>query len=482
MKRKTKGHFKNLGATAALACAATALNAADVSTNSVATPAAPAANSVPPLETSSQVQPQNWNFHAQSTVIVQGYPGFSAQYSGPNSLPSGGETRESISVDLMGGLRLWRGAEAHVDGLMWQGFGVANTLGVEGFPSGEAFRIGTDVPNGSISRLFIRQTIGFGGEQETVPDDALDLAGTRDISRLTITVGRYSAKDIFDNNAYANDARTQFMNWGLGANEAWDYPADSIGFTTGLSLELNQPKWTLRYGFFQVPAEQNGLTWEDKFLLWPYNNSPADGPFLETWAMVSEFERRYSLDEHPGTIRFLAFLNRANMAEYSQAAAILQAGGPDADWQATRSYRLKYGFGLNWEQEIASNVGVFSRLGWNDDQEEGYMFSDVGYAGSVGLSISGAIWHRPDDTYGLAGVMNGISKHAQEFFQYGGTGILAGDGNLNYGLEKIVETYYDFKIYKNLHGAGDYQFVDNPAFNRARGPVSFISGRLHWEF
>jgi high affinity Mn2+ porin len=155
---------------------------------------------------------QNWNFHVQNTDIVQGYPGFSSQYSGPNSLPSGGETRESVSLDLMAGVRLWPGAEAHVDGMMWQGFGFHNTLGVEGFPNGEAFRLGTGDPNGAITRLFIRQTIGLGGRQEDVPDDELTLAGKQDTSRITITIGRFSAKDIFDNNAYANDPRTQFMN------------------------------------------------------------------------------------------------------------------------------------------------------------------------------------------------------------------------------------------------------------------------------
>lgn len=471
-----------MGVAAGLACTAATLMAAEASTNSATSfpPMTNQMNSV--IGTSTAGQKQNWNFHAQSTFIVQGYPGFPAQYSGPNSLPSGGETRETVSLDLMAGVRLWPGAEAHMDGLMWQGFGVANTLGVEGFPSGEAFRIGTDVPNGSITRLFIRQTIGLGGPQETVQDDDLNLAGAKDISRLTITLGRLSAKDIFDNNAYANDARTQFMNWGLGANEAWDYPADSIGFTTGIALELNQPKWTLRYGFFQVPAIQNGLTSEDRFLLWPYNNSPLSGPVFEAWAMVTELERRYAIGGHPGTIRFLAYLNRADMAKYSAATAILQAGGPGADWETARTYNFKYGFGLNWEQEVMKDVGVFSRLGWNDDQEEGWMFSDVGHSASLGLSINGESWHRPDDTVGLAGVVNGISKVEQEFLQAGGTGILAGDGNLNYGWEKIVETYYDFKICGNLHGAVDYQFINAPAFNRARGPVSVLAARLHWEF
>jgi high affinity Mn2+ porin len=454
---------------AALVGASTAWAAADVSTNSLSTLSQP-----PPSR-------QNWNFHVQNTDIVQGYPGFSSLSSGPNSLPSGGETRETVSLDLMAGLRLWPGAEAHVDGLMWQGFGAGNALGVEGFPNGEAFRLGTDVPNGSIVRLFLRQTIGFGGAQEDVSDDDFDLAGPEDISRLTITLGRFSAKDIFDNNAYANDPRTQFMNWGLMANEGWDYPADAIGYTTGIALELNQPRWTLRYGFFQAPRIQNGLTAEDKFLTWPYN-SAGDGPFFKAWAMVMELERRYTIRDHAGTIRLLAFLNQADMADYSAATAILKAEGPGADFETARSYHFKYGFGLNWEQEAAKDVGVFSRLGWNDDREEGWMFSDVGYSGSVGLSLNGDLWHRLGDTFGLAALANGISQPAREFFAAGGTGILAGDGDLNYGWEKTIETYYDFQIWKNIHGALDYQFITNPAYNRDRGPVSVFAGRLHWEF
>lgn len=458
-------------APAVLTCAAPA--AAQLSTN---------APSTATLEPSSAGAPQRWNWHVQNTDIVEGYPGFSAPYSGQNSLPAGGETRETVSLDLLAGVRLWSGAEAHVDGLMWQGFGFHDTLGMEGFPNGEAFRLGTDVPNGAITRLFVRQTIGLGGEQEDVAEDQLTLAGKQDVSRLTFTVGRFSAKDIFDNNAYANDPRTQFMNWALMANEAWDYPADAIGYTTGLAVELNQPKWTLRYGFFQMPRYQNNLSAEDRFFKWPFDGSAQDGPFLDSWGMVTEFERRYSLSDRPGTVRLLAFLNRANMAEYSAATAILLAGGPGADFTAARGYHYKYGFGLNWEQEIVKNVGVFSRLGWNDDQTEGWVFSDVGHAGSLGLSVKGESWHRPDDTFALAGVMSGISKAEQAFFAAGGLGILAGDGNLNYGWEKMLETYYDCRVWKTVHVALDYQFITNPAFNRDRGPVSVFGARVHWEY
>jgi high affinity Mn2+ porin len=458
--------------------------AADVSTNSVPAPVVPGADAtVPRLEKSPASREEIWNWHIQNTETVQGYPGFSAQYSGPNSLPNGGETRETVSLDLMAGVRLWHGAEAHVDGLMWQGFGLNNTLGVEGFPNGEAYRIGTAVPNGAIARLFIRQTVGFGGEQEDVPDDGFDLAGKRDISRLTFTLGRFSAADIFDQNAYANDPRTQFMNWAFVNNEAWDYPADAIGYTTGLAVELNRPEWTLRYGIFQVPRVQNSLTAEDQIFKWPYDPSAdgpsKDGPFFNAWAMVTELERRYSINNHPGTIRFLAYLNRADMAEYPEATTLLDEG---QSFLSARAYCYKYGFGLNWEQEIANNVGMFSRLGWNDDHEEEWMFSDVGYTASLGLSVKGGAWHRPDDTFGLAGAANGISKDEQNFLAAGGTGILAGDGGLSYGWEKILETYYDFKIWKTLHAALDYQLVDDPAFNRARGPVSIFAARFHWEF
>ena len=440
-------HWGKLSATAVLAFPAASLPAtAEVSTNS------------PPAK-------QNWNWHVQNTDIVQGYPGFPAKYSGPNSLPGGGETRETVSLDLMAGVRLWRGAEAHIDGMMWQGFGVNDTLGVEGFPNGEAFRLGTAVPNLNLPRLFIGQTIGFGGEPEDVADDQLDLAGRQDVSRLTLTLGKFSAKDIFDNNTYANDPRTQFMNWALMANEAWNYPADALGYITGFAAELNQPAWTLRYGFFQMPRVSNG--------------SALDSRFLVAWGMVTELEGRYTVNTHPGTVRLLAYLNHAHMGSYQEA---VDDPTRPADIEATRAYRYKYGFGLNWEQEIIRNVGVFSRLGWSDGQNEAWVFSDMDYTATAGVSIKGEARHRTDDTFGLAGVANGLSQVHQEFFGAGGTGILAGDGGLSYGWEEILETYYDFKIWKTVHGALDYQFVTDPAFNRDRGPVSVFAARLHWEF
>ncbi|MGO9706433.1 MAG: carbohydrate porin [Limisphaerales bacterium] len=407
---------------------------------------------------------QNWNWHVQNTDIVQGDSGFPAKYSGPNSLDSGGEIKETVSLDLYAGVRLWRGAEAHLDGLMWQGFGLSKTFGVEGFPSGEAFKVGTKVPNVDTARLFIRQTIGFGGEQESVKDDQLSLAGQQDVSRLTLTLGRMSAKDIFDNNAYANDPRTQFMSWAFMANQAWDYPADPLGYISGFAAELNQRQWAIRYGFFQMPRVANGAA--------------LDQQFLTAWGMVTEFERRWSVASHPGAVRLLAYLNHAHMGSYEEA---LENPARPADIEATRAYRYKYGFGLNLEQELVKNVGVFSRLGWSEGQNEAWIFSDVDRTATLGLSVKGESWHRPDDTLGVGGWLNGLSGVHQRFLAAGGTGILAGDGALNYGWEKGLETYYDFQTCKYIHCALDYQFISDPAFNRDRGPVHVFGARLHWE-
>jgi len=446
---------------------AAAAMAAEDSNSAASAPALTGSNdvSVATIQKPAEAPEQNWNWHAQNTDIVQYHPGFHAKYTGPNSLSPANEVRETVSVDLLAGARLWQGAEFHVDGLMWQGFGLSKTLGVEAFPNAEGFRLGTKVPNVVFSRIFVRQTIGLGGEEETVADDELHLAGKQDISRITLTLGKFSAKDLFDNNAYANDPRTQFMNWGLVANEAWDYPADTLGFITGFAAELNQPQWTARYGFFQVPRSSNG--------------SAEDPAYLRAWAMVTEFEHRHTLGGHPGAVRVLAYVNRAHMGSYQATVDNPALGG---DITRTREYRHKFGLGLNVEQELMKGIGAFARAGWSDGRNEAWMYSDVDYAVTGGLSINGDFWHRANDTLGVAGIANGISRSHRDFLAAGGTGILAGDGALNYGWETALETYYDFEIWKTIHGAVDYQFINSPAFNRDRGPVSVFGARLHWEF
>jgi high affinity Mn2+ porin len=228
----------------------------------------------------------------------------------------------------------------------------------------------------------------------------------------------------------------------------------------------------------------NSLTGDDKFLLWSPNGAAgggAYGPFLHDWGMMAEFERRYGVNAHPGVIRFMPWLNEARMISNHAANSILRANGAGTDISAAQGYRFKYGFGLNWEQEVAKNVGLFSRLGWNDGNEQGWAYTDVNWTVSLGVSVKGETWRRPDDTFGLAGIVSGASRSNQQFLNAGGLGILAGDGALTYGSEKVLETYYDLPIWGTVHAAVDYQFISNPAFNRDRGPVSVFGGRLHWE-
>ncbi len=223
--------------------------------------------------------PQNFNFHAQTTVTAQGDPGFPAQYSGPNSLNNVGERQNTVVADLFAGVLVWRGGEVHGDFMMWEGYGLSQTFGIEDFPNADAYKAGTTVPNFMAAHLFFRQTFGLGGEQEDVPDSPFTLRGKQDISRLTIYVGRLTPTDMFDNNTYAKDAHTQFLNWANATNITWDYASDQVGFTTGIAVEYNQPDWTLRGGFFQMPGVQNGFT--------PTTGSSA-GPAAEATARSSK--------------------------------------------------------------------------------------------------------------------------------------------------------------------------------------------------
>lgn len=423
---------------------------------------------------------RNWNVHVQVTETVQGDAGFPANYSGLNSLNSKGEIQQTFTSDLFFGARLWRGAEIHVDGLMWQGFGLSHTEGIEAFPNGDAFKLGTKTPHFMFAHLFIRQTLGLGGRQESVPDGPLTLAGKQDISRLTFTLGRFTPMDIFDHNIYAGDPHIQFMNWAMNTNLAWDFPSDSVGYTTGIAVELNQANWTLRSGFFQAPFTKNGFTADDQILTWPHEGS--NGLFLHSWGTMMEFERRYNASTHPGALRFLAWLNEANMISYRAATLILEAKGPGADLSTARAYRHKYGFGLNWEHELSKNLGVFSRLGWNNGQAEGWMYTDADWTASLGMSVNGPAWRRTNDSFGLAFVASGASNSAQKYLEAGGTDIVDGDGRLNYGSEKVLEAYYNFPIWKAVHATVDYEFAANPAFNRDRGPVSVLGVRFHWQF
>jgi len=427
-------------------------------------------------ESSPPDQPQNatnstlpdsqlWNLHFQSTVGAQGHPSFPAEYTGLNSLTPGAQVRDTISVDVMGGVRLWRGGEFFADGLVWQGYGLSNTLGMAGFPNGEAYRIGKTYPDGYLCRAFFRETIGFGREKEAADDAPLELRGTKDVRRLTFTIGHFTPTDIFDTNAYANDSRSQFMNWAFINNGTWDYPANTLGFTNGAAVELNSRAWAGRLGTFQVSKVANGMR-----LDWTPHKA---------WSAVAEVERRYSPKRQAGAIRLLAYVERAHMGSYQETLNNPSLGENIA---LDAAYRYKYGFAINLEQEIRKNLGAFVRVGWSDGKNQTWEYTDVNRAASAGLALKGARWRRPEDMVGLALVVNGISAAHRQFLAAGGLGITVGDGALDYRSERIGETYYNWKIAKHYWLTVDYQFAQNPAYNHVRGPVDLFALRFHTEF
>jgi high affinity Mn2+ porin len=409
-----------------------------------------------------------WNVHAQTTFLPQAYPSFHSPYAGTNSLPGRSQTQATWTATAFLGVRLWQGGEFYFDPELAQGFGLNGTIGLAGFPNGEAQKAGAEYPKIRPQRYYLKQTFGLGGEQEDVADGPNQLSGKRDIDRITVILGRFAIGDFFDNNAYAHDSRADFMNWALWSSAAYDFPADLPGYTRGAVVELNRKDWAVRAALVQVP------------------NAPA-GDVLNsrTGGAVVELEERYTIMEQPGKLRVGAFDTEGNTSNYRQALAMV-AADPALDINAvTASIRHtlpKYGVYANLEQQIAKDVGIFARASWNDGQNEILSFTDIDRSLSGGLSIKGSYWGRPSDTIGVGGAINGLSAAHRDFLAAGGIGLLIGDGRLNYSNERILETYYAFAIDKNFTFTADYQLVTNPAYNADRGPVHVFSGRFHGEF
>ncbi len=415
----------------------------------------------------SWIEPESdrWEIHGQTTYLAQGHPTFRAPYSGPNSLMPNAQMKATWSNSLFLNARLWDGGEVYYNPELAQGFGLSDTVGVGGFPSGEAQKSDFPYPHYNTSRLFVRQTFGFGGEQEELVSGPTQLAGKVDVSRLTVQAGKFAVTDVFDGNAYAKDPRRDFMNWAMWAPGAFDYSADKVGLTYGASAELNQRRWALRAGYFLMDAEANS------------NNF--DMRIFQRGQYVVELETRYSLFGQPGKLRTIGWLNSAYSGSYRETLA---NPALNLDIAQTRQGRIKYGYVLNLEQALTDDIGLFGRWSWNDGRTEIMAFTDIDASLSLGASIKGTRWGRPDDVVGLGGAVNALSKDHRDFIAAGGLGVLIGDGRLNYRKERILETYYAFALNKQLTFTADYQLIVNPAYNADRGPVSVFSGRLHGEF
>jgi high affinity Mn2+ porin len=409
-----------------------------------------------------------WNAHAQTTFLPQGYPSFRSPYAGPNSLTGGAQLQSTWTTTAFLGMRVWEGGEIYFNPEFAQGFGLSGTLGLGGFSNGEAQKAGAAFPKARAQRYYVKQTFGLGGEQEDVADMPNQLAGKRDIDRVTLVVGRFAMGDFFDNNAYSHDPRADFMNWAMWGAAAWDFPADLPGFTRGAVVELNRKNWAVRAALVEVPSQPN-----------------SDILQFKSGGTVVEFEERHSIFDQPGKLRVGAFGNQGVTGNYRQALAI-QAMDPALDindvMASIRHVNPKYGVYANLEQQLVKDVGLFARASWNDGRNEILSFADIDRSVSGGLSVKGSFWGRQDDTVGIGGAVNGLSAAHRDFLAAGGRGLLIGDGRLNYSQERIFEAYYAYLVTRGVTLTADYQYVTNPAHNADRGPVSIFSGRLHAEF
>ncbi len=412
---------------------------------------------------------ENWNLHGQFTNVTQYHPAFTSPYEGENSLYPGSNAKETADLTLFAGLHLWDDAAAYVNPEIDQGFGLSDTVGIAAFPSGEAYKLGYQHPYFRLPRAFIRQVISLGDRHQStdLADGANQLAQTLPEENLIITVGKYSIVDVFDTNRYAHDPRGDFLNWAIIESGAFDYPADSWGFTYGGAVEWTRSWWTVRGGLFALSKMPN--------------TRDIDGQFKQ-FGWVAEFEERHQIDGRAGKLKVLGFDNRGRMGNYDAAVALAQATGEIPSTALVRRFASRPGAALNLEQELATDLGAFVRLSANDGSKEAFDFTEINKSLALGLSLQGDRWGRADDTVGLAGVVDALSSAAQSYFADGGIGILIGDGRLNYGLEQIIEGYYAYHVFEHFTITGDYQFIVNPAYNRDRGPVSAIGLRLHAEF
>jgi high affinity Mn2+ porin len=420
--------------------------------------------------TNDSIQNSNWNFHFQNTTIYQYHPAFKADYSGLNSLSSTAESPTSITSTLYLGAKLWKGASAYYNLEMGGGSGFSQARGIAGFPNGEVYRVSDATPKIYTARLFLKQIFALSNETQKVEDDINQLAAIMPTSYISISIGRFSIMDFFDDNKFSHDPRTQFYNWALMGNGAWDYPADTHGYTSGVVAELIKPQWALRLSSVMVPTTANGAVMDNNIL---HANSEA-----------IEFEHQYKIGSQSGVIRLMSYFTSAGMGNYKEALTWGTSHNASPAIDSTHAVgRTKFGFGINIEHNINENVGLFLRSSWNDGQNETWMFTEIDRAVSLGIQLNGNLWKRNNDKLGLALLANGLSDEHRNYLKAGGYGFIIGDSHLNYQSEMITELYYSFKL-KNypLWISPDYQFIMNPGYNRDRGPVHALGIRTHVEF
>lgn len=412
---------------------------------------------------------ENWNARFQTTYIWQSKAPFYAAYNGRNSLSTEREKSYSFTGTAFLGIRPWAGGEFYFNPEIAQGVPLSNLTGLGGLTNGEMARTSGPKPKLYMARAFLRQSWGLGQEQDAVDSGANQLAGKVHRRLIALTVGKVAVTDIFDNNAYSHDPRTQFINWSLMTAGAYDYAADARGYTWGAALEYYYDDWAIRAGRFIQPRIPNQLA--------------LDPNIFNHYGDQIEVGHGHVLFGQPGKIRLLAFRNRTLMSRFQDALdyATLNGGVPSIN-NVRNSEQIKYGFGLNLEQQLIQNVGVFGRANWADGKTETYAFSEIDNSLAAGAVVQGSAWSRVQDSMGIAVVQNGLSRQRRDYLAAGGISFFIGDGSLNYRRENILETYYSLGAIKNTWLTLDYQHIRNPAYNTDRGPVSIGAVRLRGIF
>jgi high affinity Mn2+ porin len=413
-----------------------------------------------------------WWVSGQVNSIFQWHPSFHAQYSGPNSFEHASEQADSEVATLYTGLVLSPSLEAVVDVENSGGSGLSQTLGLAGFTDLDAVRNPSLSPAPYLARLWYRKVIALSDDTISVERTPTSMLTTLPVRRLDIHVGKFDMVDFFDLNSVANDSHTQFMNWTVVNNGAYDYAADTRGYTWGGVIDYEDRWWGARFAEALISKRPNGLTLQK-------NLQDAHSENYEIEVRPELIEKRDT------TVRILAFTNFANMGDYHEAIDLFEDGKtptPEIDDHPMRT-TLKYGFGLNAEQEFTDYLRGFARAGWNEGEHESFNYTEVNDTVAFGGDLCGTLWDRPEDKFGVAFVGNGISQRHRQYLADGGLGFLLGDGGLSYGPERIMESYYNFPIpvHAGFFGAIDIQYIDNPGYNRARGPVVVPGMRVHVE-
>jgi hypothetical protein len=407
----------------------------------------------------------------QASVILQWHPEFPAAYSGRNSFTAGAQSAVSKLETLYTGLALTPTTEVFLDLEETNGHGLSEALGLAGYVNLDVVRNPNLGVAPYLARLMLRQIIPLSSDRVPATRGILGLATSLPARRLEFRLGKFSLVDFFDMNSGGSDSHLQFLNWAVDNNGAYDYAANTRGYTDGALVEYDDHHWSLRFAETLMPKVANGAY--------------LDVDLARARAENLEFEYRQGFLRHrDGTVRVLSYLNHADMGSYRQAVDdFLNGLSSEPDIVATRKQgRKKYGFGLNFEQDITSWLGVFGRTGWSDGRNESFAYTEVDRTLEVGNYFHGGLWHRKNDHAGTVFVVNGISAAHRTYLADGGLGFLLGDGALTYGQEKIFEGYYTAHLWRGFFGSFDVQHVNNPGYNQARGPVIVPGVRLHADF